>query len=460
MIRKTLFIPANLRLDELLKSNPPTFSFKRDKFVYISSVITEQTNKYKDRILPDDGFVPLSSTRLMYVVDNYRQYLDYLLDNQIIESDNQFIIGEKCIHYRLVPTYWTIVAPVVINDFTLCNRIIPSYTRKGFHPFNINGKKQYPKLFRYFNPKLVIDDTAAKKFLSEQFYQSDQMATDIARFNNGYFSVENLTAGNYLFKPGEKGHRLYTNLTCMQSDLRRYITYNEQSLVEVDIKTCQLWLTQVLLDERFYYSTTTDFEFNIHNVVPDLIPSIFPPEQDLYYTIMFVKTLKTPDNSWIPEIESYYSTITDHDFYNFMGREYYDEAYAVQTHREKIKKVISYILYSDDNECKAHLKDVFLANFPQVIRVFTMIKQQNHANLAIVMQRIESKLMLQKVTPKFLLEHPGVPLFTIHDSIVCPIGYEEHVQQIIREESIKCIGLTPRFGVKIWEPVVDIAVHG
>jgi hypothetical protein len=56
---------------------------------------------------------------------------------------------------------------------------------------------------------------------------------------------------------------------------------------------------------------------------------------------------------------------------------------------------------------------------------------------------MESTLILEKVAyriSKYILD---LPIFTIHDFIVCPVGYEEYVKLLIQEETLKCIGIKP-----------------
>jgi hypothetical protein len=45
-------------------------------------------------------YVPIHANTLQRKFKNYREYIDYLLEAGIIETDNQYVTGLKCIGYR------------------------------------------------------------------------------------------------------------------------------------------------------------------------------------------------------------------------------------------------------------------------------------------------------------------------------------------------------------------------
>lgn len=94
---------------------------------------------------------------------------------------------------------------------------------------------------------------------------------------------------------------------------------------------------------------------------------------------------------------------------------------------------------------------VFCQKFPSIARVFAYIKKDNHRNLAIILQRIESFLLLQLVCGRISKERPDVPLFTIHDNIVTTVGNETYVQSIMESELTKVMGAAPTFSIEYWQ---------
>ena len=66
-----------------------------------------------------------------------------------------------------------------------------------------------------------------------------------------------------------------------------------------------------------------------------------------------------------------------------------------------------------------------------------------------ILQRIESEIMIQNVCKRISLEHPALPIFTIHDSVLTTDGNQEYVAKIIKEEAFKITGLKVSLGIEI-----------
>ena len=95
------FIPAKLDIEKLLIEKPPHYieRFKRDNLIHIIHLISSipATNKDLDII---DGFVPIYSPILQKKIRNYKYYIEYLLENNVIVTDNWYIKGQKSIGYK------------------------------------------------------------------------------------------------------------------------------------------------------------------------------------------------------------------------------------------------------------------------------------------------------------------------------------------------------------------------
>jgi hypothetical protein len=49
----------------------------------------------------EDGFVELCSTVLQGIVHDYRKYMEWMIQEEIISVNNHYIVGERCRSYRL-----------------------------------------------------------------------------------------------------------------------------------------------------------------------------------------------------------------------------------------------------------------------------------------------------------------------------------------------------------------------
>ena len=61
---------------------------------------------------------------------------------------------------------------------------------------------------------------------------------------------------------------------------------------------------------------------------------------------------------------------------------------------------------------------LFSTLFPHVWDLFTIIKEKDHNRLAILLTRVESYTILQRVAPRIVEELAGVPFLTRHDSLL------------------------------------------
>jgi hypothetical protein len=100
-------------------------------------------------------------------------------------------------------------------------------------------------------------------------------------------------------------------------------------------------------------------------------------------------------------------------------------------------------------------KRLFKKIFPSVSKVLEDYKYGDNRFLAILLQQIESTLILKHIVPRIASERPDLPIFTIHDSVVTLAGDEGYVEQVMREEIMRLTGLKPKFGIERWEPQIQ-----
>jgi len=141
--------------------------------------------------------------------------------------------------------------------------------------------------------------------------------------------------------------------------------------------------------------------------------------------------------------------------YEYMEEEIFKAKGKYFKDRRELKSMMFSVLYSGNQfigQPEAESKRIFRDLFPNVYEVFRLIKKNNKILLPILLQAIEAKLILNNIARRFCKNKPSVPIFTIHDSIVCPIGYEFFVKKIMEEETLKCIGILPRLKFEYWNP--------
>lgn len=160
----TVFLPRNLHLDTLIYENRPTFKpFKSDKLRYIIHLITTRSQFKKDLLC--DEYVPLNAQLLQGKIQNYTQYLNYLInDLKIVESDNHYITGIKSKGFRLVDTF----RKCTVKPFQIEDRVLRKVLKIAKKKID-SSVAYHPYITKWFNAdKLKIDLRLVHHFLEEE----------------------------------------------------------------------------------------------------------------------------------------------------------------------------------------------------------------------------------------------------------------------------------------------------
>jgi hypothetical protein len=167
---------------------------------------------------------------------------------------------------------------------------------------------------------------------------------------------------------------------------------------------------------------------------------------------MIVKKLER-----LPEsgLQAYRELVRSGQFYDYMEEMMRKDMKTTQIERKAVKATIFQVLFTDNRfigQKEATEKRIFKKLFPEIYQLLSLIKRKDKRNLPILLQQIESHLVLKVITKRITRERPSDPLFTIHDSIVTTAGNEGYVQEVITQEMEKAIGFRPRLRVERWTP--------
>lgn len=146
----------------------------------------------------------------------------------------------------------------------------------------------------------------------------------------------------------------------------------------------------------------------------------------------------------VMEIAIYCYLVQTGKIYDFF-RDYYEKKEGKAITRSDLKEMMFEVLFGKYDRLNSAKRE-FSLRFPTVWKLYTSIKRANdgnHNQLAIELQKLESDVMLQKVTKRITKEYPETPIFTIHDSIITLEENKERVRDILRQELIKYVGIPP-----------------
>lgn len=179
------YIPVSFDIKKFLQDNPTVniANFKKEKLLYILHLINSipATNKNLELV---DGFVPLNAKILQNKIRNYKQYLDYLIANNVLVTDNQYTIGNKSKGFKFTGQYSGKVIPTEVKD---TNKEI-----KSIASLPVKVKKEYNHLLKWYDKRLYIDNATAMDYLEKDLQKKlVNMSTE-----NGTMLLPNKTPYN------------------------------------------------------------------------------------------------------------------------------------------------------------------------------------------------------------------------------------------------------------------------
>jgi len=486
-----IFLPENLKenLSEILKETPPKIArFNKDYFFYFLHLITEIPVYNKRNGQTNNGYTTLNAKLLQACTHNYKSYIDYLLQQGIIECDGQYILGKKAKGYRIAGKYKTIVKPITIQNPLLSKKI------KKLNRSAANQSTKYKYLQKWFYG-LEIDYSSALEFIRAQYEQRivhpetrtwdknrNRYKNPINQYNFSIVNISNLLNKQFYFKVDSKVGRLHTNLSNMQSDLRNFITWDGQNLVSIDISNSQPYISSKLFSPDFYnhiqkckkgtdcknnFTIQEMTSRNLHNRLKDKTrklknghfskpqhqPTIPTNQQHNQPTtpLMLEKIAQESMNQ--DNTKLYIDLVENGELYEYFAK-LLDKSIGLKIHNKKDAKLIFFQTMFTSNrfigQKEAENKRVFKKYFPSVYKLFAAYKKGNPAALPCLLQQIEATLILDIICKRISKEKPNIPIFTIHDSISTTTSHLDYVKRIMIEELTREIGISPNLKIEFW----------
>lgn len=473
------FIPENLDVDVIIKENPPQIKrFHKDKLISIISLIHE---KYEtlSKIRKGMEYAPIRSTIFQNnIAHDYTKYLDYLEKVGIIERDRCYQAGKYSMGYRLNETYRETKIKANPDEVTYFP-IIKKMRQKS-------GKKSttiYPFMDKWFNHNLQIDLDKALK-LAEMNYEYElehpryeethsgfKMKNSISSYNSTVMNIHKLAERQFNLSVDPTVFRYHSNLTNLKEDIRTCITYNNQPLVEIDIKNSQPYFSTALFQTENYSQNTEkqkiilykseNITFQIQSTTnittkPTLPIPIhnYPSNHPLFLSPMLEKFLKKADRE---DIRVYVDLIGKGKLYERINEIINDEL-GINYDKKQLKKSVIFPVFFSSNHVigqgrgYAKFKKIFRKYFPNVYEAFKIIKRNDKTALACLLQRMESYMVIEVICRRIARERPDLPLFTIHDSIVTTQGNEQYVKSVMEEELERFVDIRSMLKINRWAP--------
>lgn len=387
-------------------------NYRRDNFFQILSTISYCGRK------PDDeygGWAPLRLEYLRAIVPKADQYLQHAISLGIVQRSSNYIVGERSYLYQIGERYESELDGRAISDKVLLNRILKS---------RLQRRSRLPKGFpdqRSTLRSLDIDLEALQYVKSLPVNSKKEL-----RKKNyaicAYYKMMDKHLDEYVID--KTSYRAHSKLTRLPKGLRRFLSLYGLKLLNIDVRNCQPFISTIILTN------------------PSSV-AFLARSKKLKAVLNNIKVKQTED------VQRYIKLVSEGQFYRYMKEQISRHGLNYSEAEVKIQMLI--ILF-DRNQNTSKAKQIFEELFPEVNRVFKEIrgmergsKYESYERFSILLQRIESYVMLEKVMERLNREHPEIEAMTIHDSILLQMKNKniERVKKIITEEFEIVIGIKP-----------------
>lgn len=446
-------MPNIKALKIIFEKNPPErHGLNKEKLLYIISFVFNHQMKYFNG---DDDYAVTICTNMFQdtLGRNYKEHFEYLVQKGILELDSNHFTGITCRKYVLTDGFLCEPSFYPINGFTFGRALKRRKPTK-------NGNK-YHYLDNWLN-KVDFDVEAATVF-NNLMYESRKIhlpfqtiskrnrkrpSNPLSQYTHGQLSILRMQMKDKTGLLDDKGMRFHTAITNCPKLLRNYITIGGQHLVSIDIKNSQPYMLLALLEPNNFKKMRN----TTHNYLPiptTLLSTRNIPSIILRHSSEIISSI---------EFQEYKKMVTNGTIYD----EFEDlvtigpgEIEAGFSARDIVKFRFMLCFYSP-NGCNSNgMKSAFRLKFPKIYSLICHLKEEDHRALSILLQRVESILVLDKICGRIAIENPSIPILTIHDSILTTPNYVDYVVKIIEEESSKYIGVAPKLSLEYCSPQLN-----
>lgn len=288
-----------------------------------------------------------------------------------------------------------------------------------------------------------------------------------------------------------KGDRFDSCFTRFAKDLKQFVRYESQRLVEVDIKSSQPLMFAILL-ERFldHYNELSTLGYGVtekrlyHRVFKTIKDYINNDTKDYYnnnkytidieqisynITIILLKVLKNPD---FTQIRNFISLVKDGQVYESLGdflfskeaiwardgkcyTKLWDEKEkqketSFDTVRDCSKIVLLNALYSREGKGSIKVLNKAKEHFSIVFKIAEAFKTIDYRDFSLILQRMEAKCVLDFCSKNIATKYPDMPLICRHDSLSTLEKHGNLLMDEFQEQIDTYFNTSIKLDMKIW----------
>ena len=269
--------------------------------------------------------------------------------------------GEKSYSYKLNNIFLNQSLKVdYITDPKLINKIkssidLPSIIKNGKYRF----------LGKYFNnSKLKVDFDEAVSLCEKRYSEHNNFSKYVSEFTQ---LIDLKNGSYYIYYTSDTDGRIHSNITRLPKAYRRFLTYANKRLVEVDLSNSIIYfITMIVINRIKEESINIKFSINLL-MFTKALESLDKKEKQLleeasisgeFYNL-FIDSFR--DNFTLEELTRIYKSDFDDEFTGTKGQM-----------RKLAKKNVLAMIFADVKHYKK-VQELFRNKFPNLLKVFIII---------------------------------------------------------------------------------------
>lgn len=362
-----------------------------------------------------NNFVEISSDDFHKILHhNYKLYLDYLIESDVIITDGHYIAGEKSKSYKINEDFIDInLKSIDINNKLFTKRTIAAIA-KCDSKMKVTSKhsKNYLKSFK-------IDYDSAVEYLNYCYFNNipDHKGRILNKYTRNILQHKLLQIrdGQLWIKRSTSNGRINSNISSLNANFKQFILGYDNSL---DIVSSQPLLINVLLNQiknMQVGEVSSSHLLSLYSYECKTLSKSFGKVESIRL-LKELKNVKMPSKN---EIDIWKNLCESGQLYEYFQSTIYGKI-GHKVSRSEAKNIVITTMYSD-GRLNNEYKKLFNMIFPSIYKFLSSIKKLHggrrpHRLLPLIMQSIESYIWCEKILPE--LDRMDIPYLFIHDSII------------------------------------------
>lgn len=443
-------VPNNLDVKELVSKLGLSETKSKNLQTKIYFFISRLVITYQNVETFEEGSIRICTKEIGRIFGHHRKLvMDLLMEEGVIYKTIDYAVGGKCNRYILNKSLQESELRFITLNYEYKNK----------------NEKQYSLLDSFFNQHLKLNGVYNSvhdivRGIIPYIQNDEELKVFKNKLGIWIQNIEDINNNKTWHKRSTTNYRFNSSITNLHRVFKNHLTYNEKQMVQVDIKSSQIYLLASILNYNFFKSNT-DKSFttliNERNTNKEnVIYYMFSPLMHAQFSKSKGRRFQENLSSLLRE-----RPIDHNEFQKFreapFSEDFYSHLFELEFHRQpnplerdSVKSDIMYVLFEGNRNHRKRVQGVRLINkyYPFVNKTIEyLIDTVGGRDFAVLLQRLESHLVIDQVVPRFHKECPRAPIFTIHDSIITDEKHSLILEKVMRETLLMETQIEP--GLKV-----------